>query len=63
MKYLEVMHDLLLKHGNCNTNSSPPTSNEQVIEHDEYDDSCSECNSDYGNIREYDSDDDHFYYD
>ena len=61
------MHELLLKHGYCNTNSSTPdqptTSNEQIIEYDEYDDSCSECDGEYGNIREYDSDDDKFYYD
>ena len=67
LKYLEVMHELLLKHGYRNTKSSTPNqptaSNEQVIEYDEYDDSCSDCDSDYGNIREYDSDDDKFYYD
>ena len=64
MKYAEVMHELLLKHG-CSYDDPSPNqliNNEPVIE---YDDNCSEFeyNDECCEIREYDSDDDKFYYD
>ena len=64
MKYLDVMHELFLKHGNFNT--KPATiiqlnpSSERVNENDDID---SECDEDCDNIHEYDSDNDNFYYD
>ena len=64
--YLDVItHELLLKHGQFNTDPAtiiqPSPSGERVVEYydidSEFDDE--ECD----NIREYDSDSDNFYYD
>ena len=64
MKYLDVMHELLLKHGHFNTEPAtiiqPSPKGERVIQYYHID---SECDEECDNIREYDSDNDHFYYD
>jgi hypothetical protein len=61
-KYLDVMHELLLKHGNFDPEPARIVqlnpSSERVIEYYDID---SECREEYDNVRECDSDNDHFF--
>ena len=64
-KYAYVMRELLLNQEQLDPNQSTtyqlnPISERRVTE---YDDMYSECDDECDNVREYDSDDDHFYYD